>query len=90
MVQPVQLGFQQQIQTLKTQHEEFVANLKQQQSVAVAAATAAVGQLAPSEPESKGGNQSTMTAQPSGKFFYSALETLNGHCRENVHNSCVK
>ena len=30
MVQPVQMAFQQQIQTLKTQHEEFVSNLKQQ------------------------------------------------------------
>lgn len=66
MVQPVQLAFQQQIQTLKTQHDEFVANLKQQQSVAVAAAAAAVGQLAPSEPEGKGGNQSSMSAQPGG------------------------
>uniref|UniRef100_A0AAR2JT68 Calcium homeostasis endoplasmic reticulum protein n=1 Tax=Pygocentrus nattereri TaxID=42514 RepID=A0AAR2JT68_PYGNA len=50
VVQPVQLAFQQQIQTLKTQHEEFVTNLKQQQSVAAAAAAAAVGQLAPPEP----------------------------------------
>ncbi|KAF7703049.1 calcium homeostasis endoplasmic reticulum protein isoform X1 [Silurus meridionalis] len=64
VVQPVQLAFQQQIQTLKSQHEEFVANLKQQQSVAVAAAAAAVGQLAPSESENKGGSQTSMTAQP--------------------------
>ncbi|XP_030876015.1 calcium homeostasis endoplasmic reticulum protein isoform X2 [Leptonychotes weddellii] len=31
VVQPVQLAFQQQIQTLKTQHEEFVNSLAQQQ-----------------------------------------------------------
>ena len=31
MVQPIQLAFQQQIQALKTQHEEFVSSLKQQQ-----------------------------------------------------------
>ncbi|XP_034972880.2 calcium homeostasis endoplasmic reticulum protein [Zootoca vivipara] len=31
VVQPVQLAFQQQIQTLKTQHEEFVSSLSQQQ-----------------------------------------------------------
>ncbi|XP_058494826.1 calcium homeostasis endoplasmic reticulum protein isoform X1 [Solea solea] len=30
VVQPIQLAFQQQIQTLKTQHDEFVASLKQQ------------------------------------------------------------
>lgn len=37
MVQPVQLAFQQQIQALKTQHEEFVSSLKQQpQSAPVA------------------------------------------------------
>lgn len=30
VVQPVQLAFQQQIQTLKTQHEEFVSSLAQQ------------------------------------------------------------
>lgn len=36
MVQPIQLAFQQQIQALKTQHEEFVSSLKQQpQSAAV-------------------------------------------------------
>uniref|UniRef100_A0A665THR8 Calcium homeostasis endoplasmic reticulum protein n=1 Tax=Echeneis naucrates TaxID=173247 RepID=A0A665THR8_ECHNA len=32
VVQPIQLAFQQQIQALKTQHEEFVSSLKQQQS----------------------------------------------------------
>uniref|UniRef100_A0A672M709 Calcium homeostasis endoplasmic reticulum protein-like n=1 Tax=Sinocyclocheilus grahami TaxID=75366 RepID=A0A672M709_SINGR len=32
VVQPVQMAFQQQIQVLKTQHEEFVNNLKQQQT----------------------------------------------------------
>ncbi|XP_047231691.1 calcium homeostasis endoplasmic reticulum protein isoform X2 [Girardinichthys multiradiatus] len=31
VVQPMQLAFQQQIQALKTQHEKFVASLKQQQ-----------------------------------------------------------
>lgn len=31
VVQPVQLAFQQQIQSLKTQHEEFVSSLAQQQ-----------------------------------------------------------
>lgn len=31
VVQPIQLAFQQQIQALKTQHEEFVASLKQPQ-----------------------------------------------------------
>ena len=41
MVQPVQLAFQQQIQVLKTQHEEFVATLKQQQQQAAVAAAAA-------------------------------------------------
>ncbi|XP_041086582.1 calcium homeostasis endoplasmic reticulum protein-like isoform X1 [Polyodon spathula] len=37
VVQPVQLAFQQQIQTLKTQHEEFVSSIKQQQQVVAAA-----------------------------------------------------
>ncbi|CAN9500862.1 unnamed protein product [Ophioblennius macclurei] len=32
VVQPVQLAFQQQIQALKTQHEDFVLSLKQQQT----------------------------------------------------------
>lgn len=32
VVQPIQIAFQQQIQALKTQHEEFVVSLKQQQS----------------------------------------------------------
>lgn len=45
VVQPIQVAFQQQIQSLKTQHEEFVSSLKQSQSAAVA-------QLAPAaEPE---------------------------------------
>lgn len=47
VVQPIQLAFQQRIQGLKTQHEEFVASLKQQQPP-----SAAVPQLsAPAEPE---------------------------------------
>lgn len=33
MVQPVQLAFQQQIQSLKTQHDEFVSSLAQQQQI---------------------------------------------------------
>uniref|UniRef100_A0A6Q2XP71 Uncharacterized protein n=1 Tax=Esox lucius TaxID=8010 RepID=A0A6Q2XP71_ESOLU len=37
VVQPVQLAFQQQIQAIKTQHEEFVANLAKQQQTAAAA-----------------------------------------------------
>lgn len=45
VVQPIQVAFQQQIQSLKTQHEEFVSSLKQSQSATVA-------QLAPAaEPE---------------------------------------
>lgn len=55
MVQPVQLAFQQQIQTLKTQHEEFVANLTVQQT----AAAAAVSQLAAAETDVK-----AVTTQP--------------------------
>ncbi|XP_031431002.1 calcium homeostasis endoplasmic reticulum protein isoform X2 [Clupea harengus] len=63
VVQPVQLAFQQQIQTLKTQHEEFIANLKQQQTVAVAAAAAAVGQLTPADGEGKS-QGAPLTSQP--------------------------
>uniref|UniRef100_A0A3Q3W9F6 Uncharacterized protein n=1 Tax=Mola mola TaxID=94237 RepID=A0A3Q3W9F6_MOLML len=45
VVQPIQLAFQQQIQALKTQHEEFVSSLKQPQPASVA-------QIAtPAEPE---------------------------------------
>uniref|UniRef100_A0A4W5RJA8 Calcium homeostasis endoplasmic reticulum protein n=1 Tax=Hucho hucho TaxID=62062 RepID=A0A4W5RJA8_9TELE len=54
VVQPIQLAFQQQIQTLKTQHEEFVANLAVQQQNA-----AAVSQLAAAEPDIK-----AVTTQP--------------------------
>uniref|UniRef100_A0A673WGN1 Calcium homeostasis endoplasmic reticulum protein n=1 Tax=Salmo trutta TaxID=8032 RepID=A0A673WGN1_SALTR len=49
VVQPIQLAFQQQIQTLKTQHEEFVANLAVQQQQNAAA----VSQLAAAEPDIK-------------------------------------
>lgn len=35
-VQPIQVAFQQQIQTLKTQHDEFISSLKQSQSATVA------------------------------------------------------
>uniref|UniRef100_A0A3P9KV51 Calcium homeostasis endoplasmic reticulum protein n=1 Tax=Oryzias latipes TaxID=8090 RepID=A0A3P9KV51_ORYLA len=46
VVQPIQLAFQQQIQTLKSQHEEFVSSLKQQPP------PSAVGHLAaPAESE---------------------------------------
>uniref|UniRef100_A0A8C9WQZ0 Calcium homeostasis endoplasmic reticulum protein n=1 Tax=Sander lucioperca TaxID=283035 RepID=A0A8C9WQZ0_SANLU len=45
-VQPIQLAFQQQIQALKTQHEEFVSSLKQQPQPAPVAPLAA-----PAEPE---------------------------------------
>lgn len=62
VVQPIQIAFQQQIQALKTQHEEFVSNLKQQQTAAVAAAAAAVGQLAPAEAEMT--PQASLTSQP--------------------------
>lgn len=41
VVQPVQLAFQQQIQALKTQHEEFVTSVKQQSQ------SAPVGPAAP-------------------------------------------
>ncbi len=66
VVQPVQMAFQQQIQVLKTQHEEFVSNLKQQQTAAVAAAAAAVGQLTPADADVK--TQAPLTSQ-SGKNF---------------------
>lgn len=66
VVQPVQMAFQQQIQTLKTQHEEFVNNLKQQQTAAVAAAAAAVGQLTPADAEVK--TQAPLTSQPGNNF----------------------
>uniref|UniRef100_A0A7N6A1Y6 Calcium homeostasis endoplasmic reticulum protein n=1 Tax=Anabas testudineus TaxID=64144 RepID=A0A7N6A1Y6_ANATE len=50
VVQPIQLAFQQQIQALKTQHEEFVTSLKQQQQQQPLPAT--VAPLAvPAEPE---------------------------------------
>lgn len=55
MVQPIQLAFQQQIQSLKTQHEEFVVSLKQQPP------PASVAQLAaPVEPE----KTSPLSSQP--------------------------
>ena len=43
VVQPVQLAFQQQIQTLKTQHEEFVNSLTQQQHGVVEVVVVVVG-----------------------------------------------
>ncbi|XP_036376893.1 calcium homeostasis endoplasmic reticulum protein isoform X2 [Megalops cyprinoides] len=61
VVQPIQLAFQQQIQTLKSQHEEFVANLKQQHTAAAAVA----GQLPPGDGEVKPPPQGTaVTSQP--------------------------
>ena len=44
-MQPIQLAFQQQIQALKTQHEEFVSSLKQPQPASV------VQIAAPADPE---------------------------------------
>lgn len=67
VVQPIQVAFQQQIQALKTQHEEFVTNLKQQQTAAVAAAAAAVGQLTPVDAEVK--SQAPMSSQPGKRIF---------------------
>ncbi|KAJ8374644.1 hypothetical protein SKAU_G00052240 [Synaphobranchus kaupii] len=59
VVQPIQLAFQQQIQTLKSQHEEFVSNLKQQHTAAAA------GQLPPGDGEVKPTSQgAAVTTQP--------------------------
>uniref|UniRef100_A0AAY4DDH8 Calcium homeostasis endoplasmic reticulum protein n=1 Tax=Denticeps clupeoides TaxID=299321 RepID=A0AAY4DDH8_9TELE len=69
VVQPVQVAFQQQLQALKTQHEEFVSNLKQQHSAAAAAAVAAassVGQLPPGDGEVKSQGP-PMSSQPEAK-----------------------
>ncbi|XP_031696415.1 calcium homeostasis endoplasmic reticulum protein, partial [Anarrhichthys ocellatus] len=70
VVQPIQLAFQQQIQSLNTQHEEFVGSLKQQPQPSPAA------QLAPLvEPEKappmtiKAGDvKPTMSVLPPGEF----------------------
>uniref|UniRef100_A0A671UX52 Calcium homeostasis endoplasmic reticulum protein n=1 Tax=Sparus aurata TaxID=8175 RepID=A0A671UX52_SPAAU len=69
VVQPIQLAFQQQIQALKTQHEEFVSSLKQQQQ------SAPVAQLAtPAEPEkalpmtSQAGDLKPPMSGPPGEF----------------------
>lgn len=81
MVQPIQVAFQQQIQALKTQHEEFVTNLKQQQTAAVAAAAAAVGQLTPVDAEVK--SQAPMSAQP-GKRIFDVITFLQYFCHIKV------
>uniref|UniRef100_A0A3Q2P7T1 Calcium homeostasis endoplasmic reticulum protein n=1 Tax=Fundulus heteroclitus TaxID=8078 RepID=A0A3Q2P7T1_FUNHE len=57
VVQPIQLAFQQQIQTLKTQHEKFVASLKQQQQTGTARPT-----TTPAEAD----NPPSITTQASG------------------------
>lgn len=44
MVQPVQLAFQQQIQALKSQHDEFVSSLKQPQSAPITQPLAAAAE----------------------------------------------
>uniref|UniRef100_A0A7N6B397 Calcium homeostasis endoplasmic reticulum protein n=1 Tax=Anabas testudineus TaxID=64144 RepID=A0A7N6B397_ANATE len=73
VVQPIQLAFQQQIQALKTQHEEFVTSLKQQQQQQPLPAT--VAPLAvPAEPEKApplsgaGDVKPPMTGPPPGEF----------------------
>uniref|UniRef100_A0A3P9M8E0 Calcium homeostasis endoplasmic reticulum protein n=1 Tax=Oryzias latipes TaxID=8090 RepID=A0A3P9M8E0_ORYLA len=70
VVQPIQLAFQQQIQTLKSQHEEFVSSLKQQPP------PSAVGHLAaPAESEKPppmtphdGDGKPPMSGPPPGDF----------------------
>ncbi|XP_029004143.1 calcium homeostasis endoplasmic reticulum protein isoform X2 [Betta splendens] len=74
VVQPIQLAFQQQIQGLKTQHEEFVASLKQQQqqqpsSAAVPQLTAHTEQeKTPSLSTQAGDVKTPMSAPPPGEF----------------------
>uniref|UniRef100_A0A4W6BXN3 Calcium homeostasis endoplasmic reticulum protein n=1 Tax=Lates calcarifer TaxID=8187 RepID=A0A4W6BXN3_LATCA len=76
VVQPIQLAFQQQIQALKTQHEEFVASLKQQQQQQQQPQPqpAPVAQLAtPTEPEKAppsqpGDAKPAMSGPPPGDF----------------------
>ncbi|XP_008333331.1 calcium homeostasis endoplasmic reticulum protein isoform X1 [Cynoglossus semilaevis] len=70
VVQPIQMAFQQQIQALKNQHEEFVTSLKQQQPP-----TATVPQIpAPSETEkappmtTPAGDVKPPMAGPPGEF----------------------
>uniref|UniRef100_A0AAQ5XBX7 Calcium homeostasis endoplasmic reticulum protein n=1 Tax=Amphiprion ocellaris TaxID=80972 RepID=A0AAQ5XBX7_AMPOC len=71
VVQPIQLAFQQQIQALKTQHDEFVSSLKQQPQPQ----PTPVGQLAtPAEPEKpppitpKSDVKPPMSGPPPGEF----------------------
>lgn len=64
MVQPVQLAFQQQIAALKTQHDDFVSSLKQQQPPPQSAAvtqplTSAEGDK-PSPMNTQAGTKSTL------------------------------
>lgn len=63
-VQPIQLAFQQQIQALKSQHEEFVASLKQQPLSASAAQLAPRAELEKAPPLSTkaGENRHTLKA----------------------------
>ncbi|XP_059197010.1 calcium homeostasis endoplasmic reticulum protein isoform X1 [Centropristis striata] len=67
VVQPIQLAFQQQIQTLKTQHEEFVSSLKQQQPVAQIA-TAAEPEKAPPMTTKAGDVEPPMSGPTPGEF----------------------
>uniref|UniRef100_A0AAQ4RYX7 Calcium homeostasis endoplasmic reticulum protein n=1 Tax=Gasterosteus aculeatus aculeatus TaxID=481459 RepID=A0AAQ4RYX7_GASAC len=69
-VQPIQLAFQQQIQALKSQHEEFVASLKQQPLSASAAQLAPRAELEKAPPLSTkaGGVKPPMAVLPPGEF----------------------
>uniref|UniRef100_H3C7T8 Calcium homeostasis endoplasmic reticulum protein n=1 Tax=Tetraodon nigroviridis TaxID=99883 RepID=H3C7T8_TETNG len=71
VVQPIQAAFQQQIQALKTQHQEFVSSLKQSQSAAGAQLAPAAE---PEKPPADGGASRTgdmkppMAGPPPGDF----------------------
>ncbi|XP_078115620.1 calcium homeostasis endoplasmic reticulum protein isoform X4 [Sander vitreus] len=69
-VQPIQLAFQQQIQALKTQHEEFVSSLKQQPQPAPVAplATPAEPEKAPPMATKAGDVKPPMSGPPPGEF----------------------
>uniref|UniRef100_A0A8C4DJV9 Calcium homeostasis endoplasmic reticulum protein n=1 Tax=Dicentrarchus labrax TaxID=13489 RepID=A0A8C4DJV9_DICLA len=70
VVQPIQLAFQQQIQALKTQHEEFVASLKQQPQPAPVAqlSTPAEAEKAPAMTTQAGDVKPPMSGPPPGEF----------------------
>ncbi|XP_037837035.1 calcium homeostasis endoplasmic reticulum protein isoform X2 [Kryptolebias marmoratus] len=74
VVQPIQLAFQQQIQALKTRHEEFVTSLKQQsQSAPVGQiATPADSEKAPPLTTPAGDVKPPMSGPPPGDFDGSA------------------